>query len=135
MSWKQDQIICSWNLISTLTVHWWYIKEAFAAFCRQFLKEKENSEAIFSGRLLSLELKVFLEKSIRKYFCRISTLKSPYFDTIIWATWKKVKRFQTGKINAFFFRNLDPSNSSRLNRRKYHLVCGYNLPYLEVNAI
>ena len=62
MSWKQDQIICSWNLISTLTVHWWYIKEAFAAFCRQFLKEKENSEAILVAGCFHLNWK-FSSKS------------------------------------------------------------------------
>ena len=44
------------------------------------------------------------------------SIKCPYFDTIISTTLKKVKRFQTGKIDVFF-RNVDPQNSTRLNRK------------------
>ena len=44
-------------------------------------------------------------------------IKCPYFDTIILSTFKKVKRFHTGKIDVFF-RNFDPHNSTRLNRKR-----------------
>ena len=43
------------------------------------------------------------------------SIKCPYFDTIILPTLKKVKRFQTRKIDGAFFRNLDPHNSTRHN--------------------
>ena len=45
-------------------------------------------------------------------------MKCPYFNTIISPTLKKVKRFQTEKIDGFFFGNLDPHNSPRLDRNR-----------------
>ena len=48
---------------------------------------------------------------------------SLYFDIIISPTWKKVKRFQTVKIDEFFFRNLDPHNSTRLKRKRFAGKC------------
>ena len=46
------------------------------------------------------------------------TIKYPYLNTIISPTLKKEKRFQTGKIDGVFFRNSDPHNSAKLDRKR-----------------
>ena len=45
--WKEDQIICSWNLF--VAVHCWYIKDTFAEFYQQIF-EQNISEDI-SGKI------------------------------------------------------------------------------------
>ena len=61
---KTKEFVCgTLKNICTVAAHCWYIKNAFAGYC-QLIFEKNCFRIHFSGWMLSLELKVYLEKFI-----------------------------------------------------------------------
>ena len=93
----KEYLTGSFKYVCTVAVQYWYIKNAFAGFFQE----------------------IFEKFFFRRHYVEILLLASNahILTPLFRSHWKSLRDFKLGKVVLFFI-NLDPHNSSRINRQR-----------------